>query len=356
MRLPLPRAGLFVGGAVAALMTATAAQADPTIERSIPVFAGVYEVVFNPANDDVYVAAIGPRGATEARIVQIDGATLEAAGHIDVASAPLFGLAINTQTQTLYGTGTRAGTVSAVNLATGEVTTFGPEGESHVRQVIVDEASNTAYVSVVGGNPRQPDGDPSAIWVIDGATNTVSRIIETDVALLTGIRLDAPNNRIFGTAMGSNEVVVIDLASGAVNQRFAAGGERPTNLVFDAAGDRLFVANQGTGNLTVLNATTGELISTVATGEGALSVAYNAAINQIYVANRAAGTVTVVDSQSYAVLANLQTGTFPQTIAIDPETNRVYVTNKARGLPRDAPAGTPPPEDPAGDTLTVIIP
>ena len=64
----------------------------------------------------------------------------------------------------------------------------------------------------------------------------------------------------------------------------------------------------------------------------------------------------VVNGADYSVLANLATGTFPQTIAIDGETNTVYVTNKARGLPRDAPAGTPVPIDPTGDTVTIIRP
>ena len=64
----------------------------------------------------------------------------------------------------------------------------------------------------------------------------------------------------------------------------------------------------------------------------------------------------MVNGADYAVLANLQTGTYPQTIAVDPQSHAVYVTNKARGLPRNAPAGTPVPVDPAGDTVTLIRP
>jgi len=56
------------------------------------------------------------------------------------------------------------------------------------------------------------------------------------------------------------------------------------------------------------------------------------------------------------VKTNLPTGTLPQTIAIDRATNAVYVTNKARGLPRNAPAGTPVPVDATGDVVTLIRP
>ena len=121
-------------------------------------------------------------------------------------------------------------------------------------------------------------------------------------------------------------------------------------------GNRVLVPTQGAGTLTVLDGGDGRLPETVATGEGALSVAFHAGANQIYVTNRRAGTVGVLDGTSYAEVARLPTGTLPQSIAIDPESGRVYVTNKRQGPPRDAPAGTPAPADPAGDTVAIIRP
>ncbi|RZJ29889.1 MAG: YncE family protein [Brevundimonas sp.] len=345
--------------AVSALLFASAARAEPAIERSVKVEpGGVYELVFNPADNDLYIAAVGPRGETRGAVARVDAATLTAEAGINVSDDPLYGLGLNSRTQMLYGTATRSGGVGVINLATGERVATVKDGDNdaaHVREAIVDEQRNKVYVTVVGGQA----GDTSRaneIWVIDGATNTLERKIAVPVGGLTGAALDVAANRLYVTGMSSNDVAAIDLSNDQVVGRWNAGGERPTNVAVDAAGQRLFVANQGTGNLTVLNATTGEVLNTVATGEGALSVAFNGTVNQVYVANRQAGTVTVVDATSYAVLANLQTGTFPQTIAIDRATNAVYVTNKARGLPRNAPAGTPVPVDPAGDTVTVIRP
>lgn len=338
------------------LVLASSAWADPAIDRSAKVApGGVYEIVFNPADSDVYVAAVGPRGQNAAAIARVDGTTLEAHQSINVSDHPLFGLAINTRTQTIYGTDTRQGVISVVDLATNRiVANIASDREgAHVRQVLVDEESNKVYVSEVGG--RGNNTNSSRIWVIDGATNTLERTIEAE-GVLTGLALDRAGNRVFSTDMVGNEVFVIDLASGATTHRWPVGSENAINVAYDAAGQRLFVASQGTGDLTVLNASTGAVVQKVATGAGALSVAYNPAVNQIYVANRQAGTVTVIDSNTYAVLANLETGTFPQTIAIDPATNAVYVTNKARGLPRGAPAGTPVPDDANGDTVTIIRP
>lgn len=349
---------LKLAASLGALVIAGAASANPVIERTVKVApGGLYEIIFNPADNDIYVAAVGPRGAQGAAVVaRLDGRTLATESPIAVAANPLYGLGVNTRTQTLYGTDTRNGLVSAISLRTGQVVGTIRHGEgAHVREVIVDEAANKAYVSVFAGG-REGGAGPNQIWVIDGATNTLERAIDIDVGGLTGIALDPAGNRIFGTGMSSNEVVVVDLATGRTTAKWPTTTERPTNVVYDAATRRLFVASQGTGDLAVLNAADGSVIRKVATGAGALSVAYNPAVKQIYVANRQAGTVTVINSETYEVVANLATGTFPQTIAIDRATNMVYVTNKARGTPRGAPAGTAPVEDANGDTVVMIRP
>lgn len=347
--------------ALGAIAAASAAAAQPAIERTVKVApGGLYQVIFNPADNDVYIAAIGPRGAQGAAVIaRHDGRTLAAGAPISVAANPLFGLGFNSRTQTLYGTDTRGGVVSALDLRTGRLvgTIRHGDGTPHLREVVVDEAANRAFAGVFGMAAR---GDapamPNQIWVINGASNTLERAIDVDTDGLTGVAHDARGNRIFVTGMNSNEVAVVDLATNRTVAKWPTTTERPTNLVFDAAGNRLFVASQGTGDLAILSAADGSVIRKVPTGEGALSVAYNPAVKQIYVANRTAGTVTIVNSDTYEVVANLQTGTFPQTIAIDRATNAVYVTNKARGLPRGAPAGTPVPEDAAGDTIVLIRP
>jgi len=340
--------------------TTTPTPAAPTVVSQTRVEpGGVYEIVHNPADGDLYIAAVGPRGANQARIVRIDANTGAPVSTVDVSANALYGLGFNSRTQTLYGTATLRGVVSAIDVRTGAVLAniaapgATEENHAHLREVVVDEAANRAYASAVGFT-REGVVTPSQIWVIDGATNTLARTINVETDTLTGIALDAAGNRIFGTGMGSNDVAVVDLATGATTARWPTQSERPTNLVYDAVGNRLFVASQGTGDLTVLDARTGAIISKVATGEGALSVAHNPALNQVYVANRQAGTVTVINAADYTVVAQVDAGTLPQSIAIDRRTNVVYVTNKARGVPRGSPPGTPAPEDPHGDTLTVI--
>ncbi|MFC0220399.1 YncE family protein [Pseudochelatococcus lubricantis] len=352
-------AGLSLG-IVASAADVAAASTGPRIETSARVAPGEpYEIVFNPADSDLYVAAYGHRpSGREARVVRLDGKTLQPKAELDVGGYPVFGLGINTRTQTLYGTNTRGGgLVQAFDLRTGKLAaTIRRDGEeAHVRAVVVDEEANKIYVSVVGFT-RDGTTTPSQIWVIDGATNTIERVIDVDTKTLTGLALDAAGNRIFATGLEADEVVAVDLRSGQVTARWPTGSEWPTNIAFDKDGQRLFVTGQKTGDLAVLDARTGAILTRIPTGESALAVAFNPAVRQIYVTNRKAGTVTVIDSTDYKVLANLKTGSFPQSIAIDHAAGRVFVTNKPHGLPRDASEDAPTPYDPDGDTVTVIRP
>src|SRR5690606_33820981 len=115
------RNGLVTAAAFAALTMASTASAQ-TIETTVKVApGGLYEIVFNPADNDLYVAAVGPRGANQAQIVRLQGQSLAPESSVDVSANPLYGLNLNTRTQVLYGTDTRAGAVTAINARTGEV-------------------------------------------------------------------------------------------------------------------------------------------------------------------------------------------------------------------------------------------
>lgn len=317
--------------------------AQPTVGKTVKTeAAGLYEIVFNPAENAVYVASAGPRGEEKGQILKLDSRTLGVLSRIEAGAERPYGLGLNTKTQTLYATNTVTGSVSAVDLKTGKITLIKVEGEKpHFREVVVDEDSNTIYVSIAGKQ--------SSIWVIDGHKNQRSHVLADTGNVTTGMALDKANNRLFVTNMAGNEVAIIDLASRKVVEQFDAGGQGPTNLAFDAKTNRLFVANQKTNNLTILDAKTGALLKAVPTGEGALGVSFNPVNNRVYVANRGAGTVTIIDANSYDVLANLPTGTHPNTIAIDVVTGAAYVTNKAKKMP----AGE---TDAAGDTITLIAP
>lgn len=313
--------------------------------KSVKLLDGVYEVVASESTDTVYVAATGPREAGQGTVFVLDGATLAVKQKIDVGATAPYGLGINDKTQTLYTSNSGAGSVSAIDLKTGKVLaeiTDPAEPKAHTFKVLVDEANNRVYVSIANKVSR--------IWVIDGRTNTLAHVIQDTGAITVGMAIEPETGMLYAANQRGNEIVEIDPKSYAIVRRFPVGGDRPTQLVIDSKTRRIFVTNQGSGDVSVLDSRTGRVLRTVKTGAGALGIGFNPSNNRLYVANRMTGTVSVVNAESYTIEANVSSGSLPNTIAVNSRTNRTYVTNKARRGPR----GSAPVDDPAGDTISIV--
>lgn len=318
-------------------LTVTTSQAQ-TVKKTAKVGKGIYELVYSEKSNAIFVASVGTKS-----VYKLDPTSLVILDSISVADAPAYGIGINDKTQTLYTTNTRNNSVSAIDIKTGKIinTIVAPGGKAHTREVLADEDLNKIYITDVGGG--------SKVWVIDGKTNTLDRIIENTGKSTTGIALDKKAQKLYVTNMGSNHIGIIDIKQNKLIDSIPAGGESPTNLQFDAKTNRLFIANQKTADMTVLDLNTRKVVQTVKTGAGALGITLDAAKNIIYVANRQSGTVTVIDANTYKVLADLKTGTYPNTVVINKKTGVAYVTNKAQ-TKRDEPTFV----DQNGDTISMI--
>lgn len=364
-----------------AVGVATQANADPAVDHSVKVDESVYEIAFNGDNDTLYAAVTGSRKAADKDsgeeaakpgIVALDAETLDEVDKILTGDVIPFGIAINHATQTLYAADTKNGQVGVYDIDTGEeLAVIQNDGETsdHLRQLVVDEDSNTIYASTVGGMARGDEPAPkSAIWVIDGDTNTLQDVIVDPVKSAAGLALDAANQRLYVSDLAASEIAEIDLESQQVLRTFSAvelndndPDAKPekfdtVNLELDADNGILYAINQKTGGVSIIDVESGEIETTVSTGDGALSARLHPQSGDLYVANRGDGTVSIIDADSRYVTAHLGTGTHPQTLAIDPKTGNVYVSNKAKGKDRHGPADAPTPVEPGGNTVTLITP
>jgi len=349
---------LLGASAALAALPPRRAVAAPAIETTLKVGAGLYELAVSEATNLLHVAAIGGRGANAASILGLDLHTLETRSTIALGQDAAFGLAANNRRGLLLATGTRNNAMMIFDARTGTMRAkLTREGEAHLRQVVVDEARDRAFATDFARNGL------SRVWVLDTAGDRIASVISEGMeGGITGLAFDAANDRLFLTALTSNEIVEVSLARNAVVRRFPTGGEGAVNVAFDAASGRLFCTNQRSGTLTVLNAASGEVIKSIGTGAGALGVTLTADGATCFVANRGAGTTSVVETRGLTVVASLATGTHPNTVAIDRRSGLAYVSNKARVAPRAprpaegqaAAPPPPPPEDPNGDTVSII--
>ncbi|ARS53273.1 YncE family protein [Kushneria konosiri] len=302
---------------------------------------GLYELVFSPSQQSIYVAATGGfgQGASDnygegegGNIYRLDPQTLEIKDTIRLDQKP-FGLALNEKTHTLFVGHTLDKSVSAINLDDNTTRhlalatdaekaeakkndVFGP----NPRQLSVDEQSNTLYVTGVG--------DKSVLWVIDGEDLTLDDTIEGFGTWATGLAVDHDAGRIYVSTMKDNAVRAVDMDSHRILSKWSTGGEGPLNLALDSDRHQLYVTNANSGNVTILDTQNGKVVDTLKSGEGTLALMLTG--DRLYVTNRKAQTVTLFDRESHKLLDTITTPLMPNSLTAISDVSGAYVSLKQK--------------------------
>jgi YVTN family beta-propeller protein len=103
----------------------------------------------------------------------------------------------------------------------------------------------------------------------------------------------------------------------------------PKSIIVNPAGTRVYVANSGSNNISVIDTTSNTVINTVDVGEKPGHLAGNPAGTRIYVANSGSNNISVIDTTSNTVINTVDVGEKPAHLAVNPAGTRVYVTNSA---------------------------
>jgi YVTN family beta-propeller protein len=91
--------------------------------------------------------------------------------------------------------------------------------------------------------------------------------------------------------------------------------------------NKLFVANAGSNNVTVINATSHAVAATITCGSGTNYVGYCPSTNRVYAANTSTTTLTVIDCMTNAVVATVTVGANPNEPCYCPTTDEMWVCN-----------------------------
>lgn len=141
------------------------------------------------------------------------------------------------------------------------------------------------------------------------------------------IAINPVTNRVYVANQNSSNVTVIN---GATNQTATVlTGAAPAALAVNPNTNKIYVAdaNSYPAEVTVIDGATNQTAS-VGTGAGPWAVAINAGTNKIYVANYDASSVTVIDGTSNLTSTiNLGTRAWPVAIAVNSATNMIFVAD-----------------------------
>jgi DNA-binding beta-propeller fold protein YncE len=274
-------------------------------------------------------------------------------------------------------------TVTAIDLATKAVSSFAPgqllhdampvNGGAEVlvtnggtsTAVFYDAKTNAQVASVDTGKGPDAmtfDAKTGLVLVMNHAGGTVTLVdpkahkaldlIEVGGAL--ELAATDGSGKAYVNVEDKNEIAVIDVPKRTVLARWALTGcDGPTGLAYDAADKLLIAACDGATDL--VDARTGKVVQTLATGKGADGVAFDPKQKLAFVPAGRAGTLSVISvagGGKAAIVDTVPTQISARTIAIDERTGRLYLPAAKYGPP--ATAGGRPTITPGSFEVLVV--
>ncbi len=172
----------------------------------------------------------------------------------------------------------------------------------------------TAYLSNYGSyavfrEGERPQMQPgNTITVLDLKNRKVKATF--DLGRYTqphGIWVSKDGSRVWVTCEGAKAVLELDAASGKVLKAWETSQDVSHMVVPTPDENKLYVANIGSGSVTVIDRTT-DIVKSIRTGAGAEGIAVSPDGREVWVTNREANTVAVISTASDSVAVTFESG------------------------------------------------
>ena len=258
---------------------------------SAPSLASVYQF---PTVD------FTPRGATEPSGKQI---------------ASPYGVGYDEATGYVWVTQTRNSTVSVVDPSTNQILWTSAAGDvNDPREVRIDAASGKAYVSGSGG-----------LTVFDTTTHALVKKIaftdakgEEDIAM--NFHVDSADGKVYVPTLSAGTLKVVNGKTLEVEKTIELHKDNadialnPTDVTIDKSLKEIYVSSQGdrkTGansGVTVYDLETGAYKKSIPFGKQALAITSDEARDLLYVTDYGTGNVGVIDARTGTVVSEVSTG------------------------------------------------
>ncbi|MDT8414769.1 MAG: YncE family protein [Flavobacteriaceae bacterium] len=216
-------------------------------------------------------------------------------------------------------------TVNFIDLDTDAIVAELQTGQNP-HEVAVNPSGTLAVVTNYG--TAQQRGN--SLTVIDIPNRKVVRTIELTYTAPHGIEF-FDSNRVMVTSETSQSLLLVDIESGKTDQVINTGQEISHMVTFAPKAKRAFVANIGSGSVSVIDMVDFTLEKITKTGQGAEGVAVSPDGNRLWITNRAGNTVTVLDVASLQLLKTIPSEKFPIRVKFTQKNHLALVSNAETG-------------------------
>lgn len=127
---------------------------------------------------------------------------------------------------------------------------------------------------------------------------------------------------------GSSSIYIDDISSAYNVKTNISTGTYPNSSTFDSYNERIYIANESSNNISVIDTKSYKIIGTVSVGINPSDIVFDSNNNRIYVCNRDSDSVSVIETSTNTISSTISVGNYPVGIEFDYENNYVYVSNQ----------------------------
>ena len=191
-----------------------------------------------------------------------------------------------------------------------------------------------AYVSNYGSfavfrEGERPQMQPgSTITVIDLKERKVKATFDLGTYKQPhGIRVSRDNSRVWVTCEAAKAVLELDTATGKILKTWETGQDVSHMVVPTPDENKLYVANIGSGSVTVIDRST-DIVKSVPTGAGSEGIDVSPDGREVWVSNRGGNSISVISATKDQVLVTFESGgEMPIRVKFTPNGKQVWVSN-----------------------------
>ena len=223
---------------------------------------------------------------------------------------------------------------------------------------LIDLRTDTARVIAVGAGPHEAVIAPSGrigivtIYGVGGAPGNQIAVVDIARAEVTktislgqytrphgAMFLPGDETRVAVTSETTQNVVIVNLAEGRVEQAIPTGAAGSHMVAITADGSRAFTSNVGAGGVSELDLKSRTLVRTIPVAPQVEGVAVTPDGSAVWAGSNANGTVSVIDTKTGAVAQTLTGFAMPYRLAMsadgkiaivcDPKGDRLHVADVA---------------------------